>query len=39
MAWRDLITNEQRRLLKITARMPLANVANVARCWARTRRR
>ena len=29
MAWRDLVTNEQRRLLKITARMPLANVAPV----------
>ena len=30
MARREPLTNEQRRLLKITARMPLASVANLA---------
>ena len=30
MARREPLTNEQRRLLRITARMPLASVANLA---------
>ena len=30
MAQREQLTTEQRRLLKITARMPLASVANLA---------
>ena len=30
MARREPLTNEQRRLLKIAARMPLASVANLA---------
>ena len=30
MVLREQLTNEQRRLLRITARMPLASVANLA---------
>ena len=30
MVQREHLTNEQRRLLRITARMPLASVANLA---------
>ena len=30
MALREQLTNEQRRLLRIIARMPLASVANLA---------